>query len=383
MGGTYERQVHDAQETQRTMKHDWQASTERVVTTMLGGTPDRVPLTFLATEDIGARISGLTVREMLISPEQLADVSIEVNEVLGGDTCGLVITPYCGPYEGLAFAKANGKEDQFEWKDYSTPFIHEGVVCKTEKDIEALQIPDHSKVEPWPTILRAMEIVAEKTGGGLRAFTPSLTWSNLQMLRGTQAFMDVIENPELLLALCEKVYASQWDYFEAFCAIHGKPASIINCQYAFNKTMLSFEDAWKFEGQFINRFCKQAGLPLSIHNCGFAPYWDQVIDRHRAEGVEVVMVNGSHPLDLDYWVGFREKYPEIVISGASVFVNGELENGSTEDVAMRVKDNIQRLGPKGRFMVTPVCCMPWRVSLANIFAVRDAVKEFGRYPISA
>jgi len=363
------------------MKHDWQASSERMVTTMLGGTPDRVPLTFLATEDIAARISGLTVREMLMSPKQLAEVSIQVNEVLGGDTCNLVITPYCGPYEGLAFAQANGKADQFEWKDYSTPFIREGVVCATEKDIEELEIPDHSKMEPWPTIMRAMEIIYEKTGSGGGAFAPSLTWSNLQMLRGTQAFMDVIENPDLLLTLCEKVYASQWDYYEAFCAINRKPSVIFNCQYAFNRTMLRFEDAWKFEGQFINRFCKQAGLPLAIHNCGFDPYWDEVIDRHRSEGVEVVMVNGSHPLDLDYWVKFREKYPDIVISGASVFVNGELENGSTEDVTERVKENIRRLGPQGRFIVTPVCCMPWRVSLANIFALRDAVREFGRYPI--
>ena len=94
------------------------------------------------------------------------------------------------------------------------------------------------------------------------------------------------------------------------------------------------------------------------------------------------MVNGSHPLDLDEWVRFREKYPDIVISGASVFVSGELENGGAEDVAMRVKENIRRLGPYGRFMVTPVCCMPWRIPLANIFALRDAVHEFGRYPIS-
>lgn len=363
------------------MKYDWVASSERMVTTMLGGTPDRIPVSFIATEDIAARISGLTIREMLMSPERLAEVSIQVNEVLGNDSCPLVITPYCGPYEGLAFARANGKEDQFEWKDYTTPFIHEGAVCRTEKDIESLEIPDHRKVEPWPTILRAAQIIHEKIGVGRGGFTPSLTWSNLQMLRGTQAFMDVIENPELLLALCEKVYASQWDYFEAYCALNGKPPVIFNCQYAFNRTMLSFENAWTFEGQFINRFCREAGLPLAIHNCGFDPYWEEVIDRHRAEGVEVVMVNGSHPLDLNEWVRFREKYPEIVIMGASLFVNGELENGSPNDVAMRVKANITALGSYGRLIITPVCCMPWRVSLANIFAVRDAVQEFGRYPI--
>ena len=50
-------------------------------------------------------------------------------------------------------------------------------------------------------------------------------------------------------------------------------------------------------------------------------------------------------------------------------------------VVERVRQNIEKLGPYGRFMITPVCCMPWRVSLANIFAVREAVELYGRYPI--
>ena len=90
------------------MKHDWGASLERLTTTMLGGTPDRVPLGFLASEDIASRISGLSIREMIASPQKLADVSIDVCEVLGGDTASVVANPYCGPYEGLAFAVANG-----------------------------------------------------------------------------------------------------------------------------------------------------------------------------------------------------------------------------------------------------------------------------------
>lgn len=362
------------------MSHDWQASRERVATAALGGTPDRVPLTFLASEDIATRISGLTVREMLASSKRLAEISMQVCEVLGGDSVSVVVTPYCGPYEGIAFARANGKPEQCVWKDYSTPFVREGEVCRTAKDVERLEIPDHRRVEPWPTILEATAIVGERTGirGG---FAPSLTWSSVQMLRGSQAYIDVIESPDLLLALCEKIYASQWDYYEAFCEAVGRPSHVYNCQYAFNRHMLRFEDAWRFEGQFVNRFCRETGLPLAIHNCGFAPYWTELIERHRSEGVQVIGVNGSHPLDLDEWVRFREKFPEIVIAGASLYVNGELEHGTPADVAARVRENIVKLAPHGRFMITPVCCMPWRVPLPNIFAVRDAVQRYGTYPI--
>lgn len=362
------------------MKHDWQASAERLAATFLGETPDRVPLVFIASEDLAARISGLTIRELLASPQTLADASIQVNEVLGCDAAPVVLNAYCGPYEGLAFAQANGKGDQFVWKEYSTPFLREGKVCASEKDIEALEIPDHEKTEPWPTILEAMALVGEKTGIH-HGFNPSLTWSSIQMLRGSQAYVDVIENPELLLQLCEKIYASQWNYFEAFCRHVGRPNVVTNCQYAFNRHMLRFEDAWRFEGQFINRFCKEANLPLAIHNCGFDPYWAELVERHASEGVQVVAVNGSHPLDLDEWVGFHERFPEIVICGASLWVNGELENGKPADVAARVRENIEKLGPSGRLIITPVCCMPWRVPLANIFAVREAVEEYGRFPI--
>ena len=362
------------------MNHDWKASAERLAITMLGGEPDRVPLTFLASEDIASRISGLTVREMLASPEKLAAVSIETCEVLGADSASVVVTPYCGPYEGLAFAKANGMAEEFEWKDYSAPFIREGAVCNRVPDVAQLEIPDHSRVEPWPTLLRAAAIVAERTGIPA-TFAPSLTWSSIQMLRGSQAYADVIENPEFLLALCEKIYASQWDYYQAFCSIVGKPFFVFNCQYAFNRTMLRFEDAWRFEGQFVNRFCKQVGLPLAIHNCGFDPYWNEMIERHIAEGVDVIMVNGSHPLDLERWVDFREKYPQIVIMGASMFVNGELENGKPGDVMERARENIERLGPFGRLVLSPVCCMPWRIPLANVLALREAVETYGRYPM--
>lgn len=362
------------------MKHDWKASAERIAATLMGETPDRVPLTYLATEDIAARISGLTIREMLSSAQKLAEVSLQVSEVLGGDNVSIVVTPYCGPYEGLAFAKANGKADLFVWKDYTTPFLREGKLCKTEKEIESLEIPDHRKVEPWPTILEATAIVREKTGmGGI--FAPSLTWSNVQMLRGSQAYLDVVENPDLLLALCEKIYASQWNYYETYCRAVEKPRHVFNCQYAFNRHMLSFEDAWKFEGQFINRFCKKAGLPLTIHNCGFEPYWEELVARHIREGVTVVGVNGSHPLDLDEWVRLRQKFPSIVISGASLYVNGEMEHGTPQEVQERVKQNIMKLAPHKRFIVCPVCCLPWRVPLSNIFAVKEAVEKYGRYPI--
>ncbi|MFZ5570704.1 MAG: uroporphyrinogen decarboxylase family protein [Thermodesulfobacteriota bacterium] len=364
------------------MTRDYQASWARTLATLTGLKPDRVPLIYLASEDVAARITGLTIREMMASPEILAEKTIMVNDFLGGDGMALVANPYCGPFEGLAYAKVNdvNLNNVFVWKDYTTPFIREGIICKSEKDIENLKIPDHHTVEPWPTFFKAIALVQERTGLGREQFAPSLTWSSVQMLRGSQAYLDVKQNPDLLMMLCEKIYSSQWNYYEAFRNIVGQPVVAFQCSYAFNQHMLSFEDAWKFEGQFIARFAKKSKVPLIIHNCGFKPYHIELVERLETEGATIAAVNASHPLNIDWWVNFRERFPHITVMGG-LHVNSEMESGTAQDVENRVKEFIQKVGGDGRLIITPVCCMPWRVPLSNIRAVTEAVKKWGAYPI--
>jgi uroporphyrinogen-III decarboxylase len=364
------------------MMRDFETSWARTLATLMGLKPDRVPLIYITSEDVSARITGLTIREMMASPELLAEKSILVNDFLGGDGMALVTNPYCGPFEGLAYAKVNdvNVNDVFVWKDYTTPFIHEGVICKTGKDIENLKTPDHYTVEPWPTFFKAIAIVQERTGLGREQFAPSLTWSSVQMLRGSQAYLDVRQNPDLLMLLCEKIYASQWNYYEAFKDIVGQPIVAFQCSYAFNQHMLSFEDAWKFEGQFIARFARESGVPLIIHNCGFKPYHIELVQRLEKSGATIAAVNASHPLDIDWWVNFRKRFPHITIMGG-LHVNGEMETGTEQDVENRVKEFIRKVGTDGRLVITPTCCMPWRVPLNNIKAVTKAVEKWGAYPI--
>jgi hypothetical protein len=56
------------------MKRDYSACLERISNTIVGITPDRVPLIYLTSEDISARIAGISIREMLSTPELLADM---------------------------------------------------------------------------------------------------------------------------------------------------------------------------------------------------------------------------------------------------------------------------------------------------------------------
>lgn len=362
------------------MKHDWKASNERMAAVFAGETPDRVPLAILSGESTAARITGLTVREMLSSPKKLAEASLTTYEVLGSDNLDTVVPPYAGPVEALAFAKVNGKADKFVWYDYRAPHMPEGQICESEKDIENLEIPKHLEVEPWPTILEATAILTEKTGAP-PVFAPSLTWSNVQMLRGSQAYIDIRENPDLLLKLCEKIYASHMDFYKAFSKVCGKPQTMFNCQYGFNQHMLSFEDAWKYEGQFVVRYFKETGAALVVHNCGFEPYWDKMVEKFREEGVPVLCINGGHPMDLDYWVQFNKRFPDITIMGVSLYVNDLIQYGTAEDVMEKARQVIAKLGPSKRLILCPHCTPDWRQPLSNIFALREAVEKYGWYPL--
>ena len=93
------------------------------------------------------------------------------------------------------------------------------------------------------------------------------------------------------------------------------------------------------------------------------------------------MVNGSHPLDIDKWVQFRQKFPDIVIMGATIYVNDVIQHGTPADVEERARQTIVKLAPYKRFILCPVCTVDWRMPLPNVFALRDAAEKYGRYPI--
>ena len=358
----------------RNMPYDWKASLSRFLNVLSGSKRiDKVPFFALALEQMLTRIAGITVRTLQSSPKIYANAVIMVNEFLHSDIVALP-TCYAGPAEGIAFAETNDCKQAIKWFDYRAPFIDQGVICKTDEDIENLKIPDHSKIRIWNTTFDAAKLLYERTqfpqvvGLGI--------WSVIQQLRGVQAFRDIRENPEILLTLCEKIYESQMDLYRTWVDRVGPSPFIFYPGYAFNRTMMSFQDAMKFEGQYIKRMQKELGISFILHNCGMDPYFNEV-----CQEIEFTAVNGSHPLDINYWIDFKKKFPKVTIMGATIDVNREILYGTPEDVENKVKENILNLAPGGRYMVSPICELPWNAPLPNIMAISNAIEKYGTYPI--
>ncbi len=354
--------------------HDWKASLNRVFNAVSGSKRlDKVPYFALIDEQMLTRINGINVRTLFSSPKVYAKAALVANEFLNTDFIFLP-TVYAGPVEAVAFAEANNKTSCIKWFDYQPIFVEQGVICKTEEDIERLKIPDHSQVKLWNITFEASNILYDKTG-----FPQNVglgIWSIVQQLRGFQAFRDIKQNPEILMTLCEKIYESQMDVYRNWVEKVGRSPFILYTGYAFNRTMMSFEDAMKFEGQFILRMQKEIGVPFIFHNCGMQPYFEEVCNK-----IKFAAINGSHPLDINFWISFKKKFPKITIMGANIDVSRELLTGTPQDIKEKIKQNIINLAPGGRYVVSPVCCLPFNLPLPNIMAITNAIEQYGNYPI--
>ncbi|NVM05326.1 MAG: hypothetical protein HWN67_23615 [Candidatus Helarchaeota archaeon] len=355
------------------MTHDWKASFKRFTNTLLGGKVDRVPFFALILEQMVTRVAGINVRTLFSSPKIYANASIIAHEFFNVDSIAL---PSCVPssIEGIAFAEANNKLDALKWFDYAPVFIKQGEICKTTEDVENLEIPDHNKIKLWKTTFEASKIILDKIkfpqvcGAGI--------WSVVQQLRGLQAYKDMKENPELLSLLCEKVYQSNLDIHRCWTENIGQVPTIFYLGYAFNQSIMSFQDAMKYEGQYIKRLQKELKTPFILHNCGIKPYFKEICSE-----IDFIGVNGSHPLDINYWIDFKKRFPKVTIMGANIDVSREMFTGTPLDVEEKVKENILNLAPGGRYMVGPICALPFNVPLPNVLAIPKAIEKYGTYPI--
>lgn len=353
------------------MTYDWHASINRLMKTLSGiQRIDKVPFTPVISEDMVCRISGKTVKELLNSPQLYAKAAIMSNEFFQSDFVNIP-TANTGITEAHAFAEVNGKADTIKWYDYKAFMIQQGSICKTKSDIENLKIPDHRKSDLWNKLLEALKIVQDIT-----KFPQSCwlgLWCVVQELRGIQAYRDIKRDPDLLMKLCEKIYDSLLDVYYWSTDLLGKPGFLPIMGYSFNRHMMSFEDAMKFEGDFIKRLQKEIKIPLVLHNCGTAPYWDEVCNN-----IEFIGINGSTPIDINYWIEFQKRFPKVTILGANIDVSREMLNGTPQDVEEKVKENILNLAPNGRYICSPLCSLPWGVSLPNVLAVPKAIEKYGK-----
>jgi uroporphyrinogen decarboxylase len=116
---------------------------------------------------------------------------------------------------------------------------------------------------------------------------------------------------------------------------------------------------------------------MFLHSCGnvraFIPAWIDL-------GLDILnpvqpTVAGMQPLELKQEFGSR-----LVFHGG-IDTQQILPNGTPEQVKSHVKECIQAFAPGGGYIAAPAHNVQSDVPVANLIALRDAVLEYGTYPI--
>jgi uroporphyrinogen decarboxylase len=341
-------------------------SVERVERVLSGGIPDRVP-TSLHNFLVSANASGLSFVEYLQSGEAMAEGGIKAWREYGQD---LVILEN----GTMALAQACGSE--IEYLPGSAPALRKPFLSSLD-DLDRLVIPDVYHAHPLVENLKATRLVAQEIGR--EAFVMGRAdqgpYSLASMLLGIENFLMAVLDPEnrpklhrLLEFATEVVYRYAVAQIEAGAHMTSIGESLSGPDVSSPKVYREYE--WPYARKLVERL-NQKGIRLAYHICG------------NATRIAPDMVStGAALLELDYKCGL----PQIkaAVQGRTSVLgvidpSGIIALGTPETVAVRAKEELAVMAPGGGFVLSPGCGLPPRTPPANIHALIETARRYGRY----
>jgi uroporphyrinogen decarboxylase len=126
----------------------------------------------------------------------------------------------------------------------------------------------------------------------------------------------------------------------------------------------------------IGNLCKKKEIPFIYHSDGVL---HELMDDFLDCGV-----NALHPIEpkaMDI-VELKKKWAEKLCLIGNIDLAYTLTRGTPEETDEEVKERIRTLGPGGGYIVCSSNSVPDYVKLENYKAMVEAVKKYGKYPIS-
>jgi uroporphyrinogen decarboxylase len=80
--------------------------------------------------------------------------------------------------------------------------------------------------------------------------------------------------------------------------------------------------------------------------------------------------------------GLKRDFGDQLVFHGGIDLQYTLPFGTTDEIMAEVKRYIQALAPGGGYIVAPAHNVQSDVPPANLVAIRDAIEEFGSYPIT-
>lgn len=344
--------------------HDEMTPRERIDALLSGCTHDRIPChPFIG--DHAATVLGIAVAEYHRSPQQMARAQIAAWRRYGHDWVG--VGPVLGIVECLGTT--------FTYPEQAAPYIVEHAIHDTS-DLDRLTIPD-PRDERIALYLEAVAQISAEIGHevpvSLNVRSPFSTAANL---RGAEELMrDLACRPEFAHRLLRFALESTIPVLEA--------AKGLNVRFGTSDPVASGslisprhyrEFAQPYERELIGAMERISGYPALLHICGNTrKIWHDMVD------------TGAGFLSLDDVVDLAEAKSAIgerAVLVGNVRPTESMYLGNPEQVRENVRHCIAAAGdtPRG-FMLAVGCGMPIHTPPANVHALVDAVREFGRLPL--
>jgi uroporphyrinogen decarboxylase len=289
---------------------------------------------------------------------------------------------------GIEWSKTELPNNHFYWEMTKHPL--EDLTIDDLDDYPWPDPYDPARVEGLGNYLR---YVRENTQFAILAKFGGAMFETAWYLRGMERFfMDLVENPEFVKKLFDKIFYIQRGLHEVGIKAAGEYVDILRLSGedlgtqdsqlislpTFRRTVRPYlQDLWGFAKQ--NLLKKNPKGKIMLHSCGsirpFIPDWiDMGLDmldpiQPKAKGMEPLGLKRDFGDKLSFHGGIDAQY--------------YMPFGTVEEMRQHTREYVEALGPGGGYIVAPVHNVQGDVPPQNLVAMRDAVEEFGYYPLKA
>jgi len=338
-------------------------SRERVLTALSHKEPDRVPLVLNTTMQ-PARDLGISLKSYLRSPDLVARGILESRKKYGTDA-------YIAFHYGAVDYEAFGGDVIF--RDDGPP--NSGMpIITTGEQIDALTAPDVSETPCLQMVLEMIRILVERSPGDALIFGVAISPLSLPVMQmGFENYIRLMYTDEerfrKLIAVNSQFFV-EWASAQVKAGVDG----IIYFDPVSSPTIIPPE-FYRKTGLLIARdVLPKVNAPIAamFASARIGPILDDIT----STGVVAVGVGESENIR-----EIKQNYAgKVTLIGN---LNGiAMRHWTREEAFSHVKELIRDAGPGGGFIVGDNHGeIPFQVSDEVLFAIRDAVMEFGRYPI--
>jgi len=215
--------------------------------------------------------------------------------------------------------------------------------------------------------------------GGFKSF-----WELGYMMRGlTQLLEDLVDNPEFVTALMEKLLELNLAGTRRFLELTGKYIQVFRTADDLatqNSLLMSprtyrslLKPVYKRYFDFVH---SMTDAKIFYHSCGCV---NGLLDDLSEIGVDII--NPVQVSAMGDTAALKTRFGDRLTFWGAIDTQHVLPNGTPQEVEEEVSLRIRDLGPGGGFVVAPVHNIQPDVSPQNIIAMAEATRKYGAYPL--